>query len=424
MSESERAILSQLLIAPEIAASVTLAPEHFSNARYGHIYKTIQAMIDCGLVPDMLTLSQRLPEIPRAEIADISGAMPSAANWEYHQGRIMDAWKLSRIRMIAREVIESRETADEIVASVEAEITKIAMGYGKRKIEKVGDLVLPFLVAQEERYEKRGRLLGMSTGFETLDDMTQGLRPRLLYVIGGRPSQGKSALGLNMAIHQAVTERKSVGFLSLESSSREIISRAVSAGANISARSMQTGFVAMADMSRISDYAEHLYDARLYIWDQPNAALPDVKAIARQMKRAYDVKALYVDYLQLIKVPGSKERRDAVAEASMGLKELARELEIPIVVLAQLNRDSDNRRPSMGDFQWSSQIEQDADVAMLLYHKMPEEAETLDDAESYILVDKCRDGRRGKISVCFDGEHVRFIEKAKIGLDKAAPAMR
>jgi replicative DNA helicase len=230
----------------------------------------------------------------------------------------------------------------------------------------------------------------------------------LLYVIGGRPSQGKSALGLNIAAHVSIKERRPVGFLSLESSTTELLGRLVASSANVNSRNLASGFFSGTDMAGIHKAGELLYAAPLWIWDQPNAKLADTVSTARFMRRQHKVELLVIDYLQLIGVPGAVDRRDSVAQSSMAMKQLARELEIPVVILAQLNRDSDNRRPEMGDFQWSSQIEQDADVGIMLYHKMsgPDEDRTID--KSWLFVEKCRDGKRGSVPVCFRQEYVRF----------------
>jgi replicative DNA helicase len=272
------------------------------------------------------------------------------------------------------------------------------------KLEEYGN---DFVTELKARYDSHGALRGISSGLDSVDGYTHGFLPRRLYYIGARPSQGKSALMLNMATDCAIRKQIPCGIISIESSGQEIIERVFSSVGNIPGDMLASGFWGPSQFADIQTLAGKIVGKPLYLYDKPNLNIAQVKSVARVMATMFKVKIIFIDYLQLIDSTNRKlTKMEQVADASKQLKELARELELPIVCLAQLRREADDRRPGLSDFQWASQIEQDADVAMLLWHEAKDEK-----TESWILIEKNRDGKKGQIPVSFMGEYVTFKER-------------
>jgi len=409
-AEHEMTLLAQVFIQDKILNETSVKAEFFTDHKMAKIFGAMVEMNDRNVKPDIVNIHDSVPEVDVGFIANITSVSASTSNWKYYDGVIVDQWKRRKLHDIGMMLTEAEGANDEIIEEAEKGILQIQESGGRQAVVKVGSAIAEHMKTIDDQYRNRGRLPGIATGFAKLDKMTMGLRDRLLYVIGGRPSEGKSALTLNMAQHIAVDSGISVGYISIESSRKEMMNRMLATRARINGEQILSGYLTEENMDKIMDVYRMIYEAPLYIWDQPNATISDVKSVSRSMKRHNGIKVLFVDYLQLIHIPGKDERKDVVAESSMALKALARELGIPVVVAAQLGRDADNRRPGMGDFQWSSQIEQDADVAILLWNQGREDD---GDEKSSFLVEKCRDGRRGKIPVRFERSFISFTEEVE-----------
>jgi len=410
VGEFEDMVLSQMILTPAIVHETILTKEMFSDSENRLIFSSIVEIVNKGIRPDLITVKDFCTSVSSIKLARLTDLAPSSANWGYYEKKIVSEWKKRSLYKLGQILTDSSEEYEILVQVIESTLAELSYATGRKSVEKISDHLMAYINELKGRYENRGVIAGLATGINNLDVITQGLRPRLLYVIGGRPSQGKSALGLNIAAHIATKEKKPVGILSLESGRSELIGRLLSSEACVDGRNIISGYLSSANMSNIVDAGGKLFNAPLYFWDQPNGRLLDVLSVSRVMKRQHKIELLVLDYLQIVTVPGAVDRRDAAAQTSMAMKQLARELEIPVLVLAQLNRDSENRRPSLSDFQWSSQIEQDADVAILLFHKMSGDEENQIIDKSWLLVDKCRDGRRGSVPIVFRQEYVKFEE--------------
>lgn len=408
MSDYERTAISNFILSPHIFYESKINEDMFTDYDCTIIYKAIREIIESGGKPDLISITDKNQAIDKADLARMSDVSFSSANWKYYDDKILQAWQRKELARLGTRLATSEENYTDLLEVIETTLATLVYSSGKQEVQKVSELLAPFLALLNDRFNNKGILPGLSTGIDGLDGLIQGLKPRLLYVIGGRPSQGKSALGLNIAAHVATKDRHPVGFLSLESSAIELTSRLMSSGASVDGMKIATGMISQANLCTIQEAGEILFNAPLYFWDQPNAKLSDVVSMARFMRRQHKVDLLVLDYVQIVQVPGADDRKSAVSQVSMAMKQLARELEIPIIILAQLNRDTDNKRPDMGNFQWSSQLEQDADVAIMLYHKLVGEDETQTIDKSFLLVEKCRDGRRGSVPVVFRQEYVRF----------------
>jgi replicative DNA helicase len=282
---------------------------------------------------------------------------------------------------------------------------------GDYEIRYVSDVGANGIAEITERSKNNGKMVGLSTGFSLLDYCTFGFQKRKLYYVGGRPSQGKTSLLVNFAVN--CNDR--FGFLSAESGADEILIKLFAKYGNIDSRKLELGTRDSKEFSIMANYVDRESELKSVIYDKPNMDIDDLSFIARSMVESYGCKILFVDYIQILGASFSmkkKDRREQIADISMKLKQLARDLNVPVVVAAQLTRDADKDRPELSSFGESSQIEKDADVAILIWKSVEtrtlESKEKVKDTKTYLLLDKNRDGKTAKIEVYFNGASQTF----------------
>lgn len=336
-------------------------------------------------------------------IAKLNESAPSSANWEYYQTEVFKAWAEDCVKAAFR--LAQTEGYPQCLDTVERAMTAVALRQTNSKTKHVREVIGPALKRITERVAQRGQIPGISWGFETLDSCTLGAQAGQFVVVGARPSQGKSAIMAQMA-RKMGRNGTTVGVVTIESSETELVVRMLGADARIDGRDLQTGTLGQTHLADLKLSAERLLEINLMIHDQPSIRIGQLQAVIRKMVRD-GAKVVFLDYLQLVRVPGKERRMDEVGEASTALKALARELGICVVAMAQLGRDSDDRRPNMGDLQHSSQIEQDADQIWLLWHKQDGDGNF---TESRIILAKVRDGHVRDIPVRFDRPTLTFYE--------------
>lgn len=250
-------------------------------------------------------------------------------------------------------------------------------------------------------------IIGYPTGYAKMDFLTLGFQNRKLYYIGARPSQGKTALLINFAIKCGVR----FGFLSAESGEEEVIGRMFAVYGKLDARKLQLGTRGSKEFTEMSNFIDHESGIKSVIYDKPNMDIGDLVLRARDMVENFGCKILFIDYIQILSATADmkrKDRREQIAEISLRLKQLARELNVPVVVAAQLVRDAEKERPGLQSFSDSSQIEKDADVAILIWNTTEKSNEIVYE-KTYLLVEKNRDGMKGPVEVEFDKATMRFI---------------
>ncbi len=409
--ETELSFLSILFIDPALYSETTVTSEMFTDSKRSKIFDVMKSLYDRGVTMDYKIVASEDSEIDRNFAFEVANKIPSSANWKWYQDEIRNAWVRDRFRGLAMKIARPGRdvTNDDLINLVYSEMDAINQSATTHRIVKVSDMMTDYLGILEERYRNRGRLPGISTGIKSFDDMTQGLQDGLLYVIGARPSQGKSALALNIAKHVSVYEKLPAGILLTESTAKAAVGRMFADMANVNGTKITSGFMAQKDFSSILEAAGKLYEAPLYIWDKSNPTIGECRSMVRILIKKYKIRVLFVDYAQIIKVPGAEDRRASAEEVSMAFKEIAQDEGLPVVLLAQLKRDADDRIPTLGDFQWSSQFEQDADVAALLWHKYKKgELGVID--SSYLLFEKVRDGPVGARRIEFEKDFVRFSD--------------
>jgi replicative DNA helicase len=277
------------------------------------------------------------------------------------------------------------------------------------------DLVRQGMEAIDKAYQRKGALNGLDTGFKDFNEMTSGLQPSDMIVIAARPSMGKTAFALNIAEHVALNreQRQAVAIFSLEMSREQLVQRMLCSHARVNLHYVRRGFLAQKDWPQLVNSASALSEAPIYIDDTPAISVTELRAKARRLKAAYDIRLVIVDYLQLMQTFGtqkSENRQQEISEISRSIKALARELNVPIIVLSQLNRAAENRpenKPRLSDLRESGAIEQDADMVVLMLRREYYNAED-SPGEADIIIAKQRNGPTGDIKLVFISDYTRF----------------
>jgi replicative DNA helicase len=322
---------------------------------------------------------------------------------------------------------------DALLDQVETDILRLSEERVEEKSMKMHDLVMRSIQIIEERHQRKGQITGLSTGFPDLDDMTTGLHGGEMFIIAARPSIGKTSLAMNIAEHVALELKQPVGIFSLEMTAESLVLRMMSSRARVNAQNLRSGFLNYEDFQRLTQHAAELSQAPLYIDDTANLSILQLRARARRLHQQYGIQLFVIDYLQLLHSTSSRaleNRQQEIADISKGIKALAKELNVPIIVLSQLNREMEKResKPRLSDLRESGSIEQDADVVGLLYRadpKSPYKAAPMDGDESgemmqaeaipvNLLIAKQRNGPTGDIRLMFVKGYTRFESVAKV----------
>jgi replicative DNA helicase len=410
MREHEEKLLGCILIEPETIDKCNLTEEHFLHPNTRRVFRAMKKCQELQAKIDYISIRDMDNEIDAAYAVTLHDRTPSAANWTYYNTEVIKAFQRYRILQLGRKLsaVDKQTEPMELIDSAEKELFELSTNLRSNTIQKIGQVLPGAMVKLEERYNLKGKLPGISTGLPFVDFHTGGLQDSRYMIIGARPSDGKSALALNMALHISVKEKLPVGFISAESSANEIVLRSISSIGRIDGEKLNAGTIAGADFTSILDANELLNPAPLYIYDAPNCGFSEAKSVARQMVMM-GCKVLFFDYIQIIGWENIRiQKHEQVGEVSKGLKQLARELHVPVVALAQLRRDSEGREPTMADLSDASQLEKDADTLLFIYH--PKVAEGEEAKPSKLIISKNRDGAKGAVDVVFKREYVTFYE--------------
>ena len=437
--EAERAILGAILYRPEEAgpqAQGLLTEEHFYHAAHATIFREMMTLMDSMSVVDMVTLTQRLQDKNQLEaiggptyLADLlMSGVPSFANLEHYINIVVEKSMLRRLITASVDIVgrcfEEQDDVKRWLDQVEQDVFKITAERSLSQTHPIKDLIKDAMRSIEQLYDKKGAITGLPTGYRDFDKLTSGLHDGEVVVIAGRPSMGKTALALNIADRIAVDHKIPVGIFSLEMSAEALVTRLLCSRAQVTLRSIRDGFLSEKDFPQLTAIASQLMRAPLYIDDSANLTVYQVRAKARRMKSQYDIRLLVIDYMQLMRAPSRRSdmsRQVEVADISGGIKALAKELKIPIIVLSQLNRQPESRdegAPRLADLRESGAIEQDADVVGLLVrpevYEDDEEKKAQLKGEATLIIAKQRNGPTGNVHLTFRPEFTRFEDRAKI----------
>ena len=421
--EAERAVLCSLLLDHDGLYKVMdkLQPTSFDLPRHRVLYEACLALVEKQQAITLLTLRSYLGEQGQLEsiggptfLAEVMDAVPTAAHVEHYAMLVRDK-SLARSLIRTCEGLASRgyevsEPVQELVEDAERQIMHLSMGHADEAFTSVQQ-ELESTVEYIERVQD-GKIIGVRTGFDDLDKVIGGFNGGDLVVLASRPSMGKTAFALNVARNHAINYGGCVGLFSLEMTKRELMVRMLLGEAQIDNSRFRTGMLSERDWRAITLAATRLEDARIFLDDSMAVTVSDLSARARRLHREQKLSLVIIDYIQLIQGRQSAERREQqVADISRSLKLLAKDLDIPIMALSQLNRGPESRpdkRPQLGDLRESGAIEQDADVVAFIYRDEVYHDDTPDVGIAEIIISKQRNGPIGTIKLQFEGRYGRF----------------
>ncbi|MEK0448572.1 MAG: Replicative helicase [Verrucomicrobiota bacterium] len=438
--EAEQGVLSSFLLAPRevgaMCAEAVIKPSHFHIPAHSLVYEVLLELWDKGQAMDFITITQILRDKNKLEsvggagfITSLYTFLPTAANAQYYIDMLQEKYVLREIIRVCTEyAARSYDEQDEVkglLDKVEQEIFAISKDRYKEKAASMKDMVMKAIGDIQKLYDNRGKIMGLETGFKVFDQMSDGLHGAEMFVIAARPSMGKTAFAMNIAEHIAVNLGHAVAVFSLEMSSQQLVQRLLCSLARVNMGSIRNGFLSERDFPALTAAAAKLAAAKILIDDTSGLSILELRAKARRMKAQHNIQAIFIDYLQLLRSPSKRaqdNRQLEIAEISSGLKALAKELDIPIVVLAQLNRNPESRtgeskgRPRLSDLRESGSIEQDADVVGLLvreeYYAENDQQRDEMKGKATLIIAKQRNGPVGDVPLTFLKEFTRFEDRA------------
>ncbi|MDE0115079.1 MAG: replicative DNA helicase [bacterium] len=429
--DAEEALLGAMLLSRDaIADAVNLIrPEHFYRPAHAHVYEAVCSLYAKGEPADAVTVAAELNRQGltdkvggNAALVKLQTGTPASANAAKYANIVHEAATLRMLIEVGGEIADlGYEGADDVVKTVdsaEAMVYRLAADRMGDTTASLAELLPANLERIEMLYEQGEVITGTPTGYNDLDEITSGLQPNTLVVIGARPSVGKTSFALGMAAHAAIRAHKPVLVFSLEMSQLEISQRILCAEARVDASRVRTGKLTDQDWTDISTALGRLAEAPIWIDDNPAVTIMEIRGKSRRLRsQTGDLGMIIVDYLQLMTGRHTAENRQVeVSEISRGLKILARELQCPVVALSQLSRNLEQRqdkRPILADLRESGSIEQDADIVMFLYRDEIYNPETQDAGTAEVLVAKHRTGPTGKARLAFIKHHTRFANMAR-----------
>jgi len=441
--EAEQGVLGCVLLSPqdcmgECIEKLKPGREVFYDLRHQTLFQILAEMYDQKQAIDLITLQQRLKNLQQLEnagglayVSSLPDGVPSAANLEYYLEIVLEKYLLRRMIQtctgIVGRVFDYEGEVDMLLDEVERDILRISEERVSGAGATIKDLVNKAITKIEEYHQNHGMLTGISTGFADLDKMTTGLHEGEMIVIAARPSVGKTSLAMNIAEHVSLELKVPVGVFSLEMTADQLVLRMLCSRSRVNLRNIREGFLAERDFPKLTGAAGRLAAAPLFIDDSSALSILQLRAKARRMWQQYGIKLFVIDYLQLLNSTSrrAENRQQEIAEISGGIKSLAKELNVPIVVLSQLNRELERRgpgeRPRLSDLRESGAIEQDADLVGLLYRetKNKDGDDELSEVEQEAIpvklcIAKQRNGPTGDVELTFIKSYTRFESAAKV----------
>jgi replicative DNA helicase len=404
-----------------------IGPQDHYRPAHQIVHEAILDLFARGEPADAITVSNELGR--RNDLVKAGGApylhtlisaVPTAANAGYYAKIVRERAILRRLTEAGTRIVQmgyaAGSDADEMVDRAQAEVYDVT---GRRATEDYHSLaeITPGALDEMEAIASRGGMMtGVPTGFSDLDALTNGLHPGQMVVIAARPAVGKSCLALDFARSAAIRHQMPVVIFSLEMARNEITQRLYSAEARVPMHVVRSGQMTDDDWARMAVRMSEIIDSPLFIDDSPNMSLMEIRAKCRRLKQREGLKLVIIDYLQLMSSPKRSESREQeVSEISRSLKLLAKELEVPVVALSQLNRGPEQRtdkKPMLSDLRSSGAIEQDADVVILLHREDAYDKESPRAGEADLIVAKHRNGPTATVTLAFQGHYSRFVDMA------------
>ncbi|WP_090574561.1 replicative DNA helicase [Paenibacillus sp. OV219] len=430
--EAEQAVLGAVLLQTEalITAMERVRSEDFYLPSHQLIFEAMIELGESSQPIDLVTLTaylqdhQQLEEIGGVSyLAKLGNSVPTAANVDYYAQIVEEKSMLRRLIRTATNIVSNGYAAAEDVGSMlseaESRILEISNRRSSSGFISIRDVLMEVFEKVEFLYSNKGGASGIPSGFSDLDKMTSGFQRNDLIIIAARPSVGKTAFALNVAQNVGVRSKETVAIFSLEMSAAQLVQRMICAESNVDAGRMRTGYLEGDDWEKLTMAIGSLSEAQIYIDDTPGITVADIRAKCRRLKKERGLGMILIDYLQLIQGRGKagENRQQEVSEISRTLKQIARELEVPVIALSQLSRGVEQRqdkRPMMSDLRESGSIEQDADIVAFLYRDDYYDKESEKKNIIEIIIAKQRNGPVGTVELAFLKNFNKFV-----GLDRA-----
>lgn len=397
--------------------------DDFYRESHRKIFRAMLALTERGEPIDLVTLTDALKA--RGELQEVGGAtylaelidkVPSAANIVHYARIVREKAVLRTLINVSNEIASRCYNGEEDIERFLDEAERLIFDVSEKRVRpsffKMSDLIMDTVKTVEKLYERKELVTGVPTGFLDLDRMTAGLQPSDLIIVAARPSMGKTSFVLNIAQYVALHANTAVGIFSLEMSKEQLVLRMLCSEARVDNAKVRTGYLGERDFPRLAMAAGRLAEAPIFIDDTPAQNVLELRAKARRLKREANVGLVIIDYLQLMRGLSAQENRtQELSEISRSLKSLAKELNVPVVALSQLNRQVEQRadkKPVMSDIRESGSIEQDADVIMFIYRDEVYKPDSQDEGVAEIIIGKQRNGPTGTIRLAFRREYTRF----------------
>jgi replicative DNA helicase len=438
--EAEQAVLGAIFLEPSslTLASEILIPEDFYRAAHQKIFNAMLKLNDEGKAVDLITVTEELAAAKLLEdtggvsyLSELAASVPTAANIEYYARIIEEKSLLRRLIRTATSIAQDGYTREDEVETVLSEAEKSILEVAQRKnagaFHNIKDVLVRTYDNIESMHASVGEITGIATGFTELDKMTAGFQRNDLIIVGARPSVGKTAFALNISQNVATKTGENVAIFSLEMGAEQLVMRMLCAEGNIDAQRLRTGSLTDEDWGKLTMAMGSLSNAGIFIDDTPGVRVNDIRAKCRRLKQEHGLGMILIDYLQLILGSGrsGENRQQEVSEISRSLKQLARELQVPIIALSQLSRGVEQRqdkRPMMSDIRESGSIEQDADIVAFLYRDDYYDKESENKNIIEIIIAKQRNGPTGTVSLAFVKEYNKFVNLERRFDDSMVPA--
>jgi replicative DNA helicase len=433
--EAEQSVLGGLMLDNDawVQVSDKLTDADFYRRDHANIFRAIESLANDGKPYDIVTLAEWLDTHSLLEscgglayLAQLADNTPTAANIAAYAGIVRDRAVLRALIRAGTDIAESGfrtegRSTNELIDSAERTVFQIAEreSRGRKGFQPMRDLLMKALDRIDQLFQQDNPITGVATGYYELDGMTSGLQPSDLIIVAGRPSMGKTAFAINIAQNAAVKEGTAVAVFSMEMPAEQLALRMISSIGRIDQHKVRTGKLADDDWPRLTHAVGVLSEVKLFIDDTPALTPGDLRARCRRLAREHGIGMVVIDYLQLMQVPGNTENRATeISEISRSLKALAKELEVPVIALSQLNRSLEQRsdkRPVMSDLRESGAIEQDADLIMFIYRDEVYNEDSPDKGVAEIIIGKQRNGPIGTRKLRFFGEYTTFENLAHDG---------
>lgn len=431
--EAEQAVICSILLLPSVADEVALVvkADDFSNDANRRIYTKLAEMHDEGIEADVTLLIQRLKDSGEYEavgghayLAELSDAVATAAHAEYYGQIVREKATLRGLieasTDILRDAYDPTSEPRQLLSRAEERVFSILEAKGQGQVSAIGDVLMEAMARIDNRMKQDYTAGGVESGLDDFDEMTGGMHGSEMIILAARPSMGKTALAMNMVEHIAVECKQPVLFVSLEMAALELGDRLLCSRARVNGHRLRNGQISAEERQQLLKAAAEISQAPLYIDDSPSRTMTEIAAAARRLKRRDGLSLIAIDYLQLIEPDNPRDpRQEQVAKIARRIKGLARELNVPVLCLAQLNRQTEaskDNKPQLSNLRESGAIEQDADVVMFIhreeYYATNDEDRERVRGEAELLIRKQRNGPVGDVKLTWLHDFTRFTNRA------------